>query len=68
MRDWALRLCRKDEASFDDFLASAVPQFAWLTEPTGKAALLPESGRPALASQAQETIAREFGLKPDALS
>ena len=68
MRDWALQLCRKDEASFDDFLASAVPQFAYLTEPTGKAALPPESGRPALASQAQETICAQLGLKPDALS
>ena len=68
MRDRALQLCRKDEASFDAFLASAVPQFACLTEPNGASALPPESGRPALASQAQEMIARGLGLKPDALS
>lgn len=32
MRDWALALCTRDEASFDDFMAKALPTYAYLSK------------------------------------
>lgn len=41
MKSWATELCLQDETSFDDFVASTVPQFAHLTKPSHTAGPIP---------------------------
>jgi phage I-like protein len=68
MRDWALALCRSDEAAFETFLEKSGPVFAYLFKPThtrntppGTDIAAPEQSPVAAA------ICAQLGLKPDAL-
>jgi phage I-like protein len=66
MKDWATALCRSDEASFDRFIASSIPQFAHLSKtvvPPGP----PGAGRSSEADQLADAICSQLGLKPGAL-
>ena len=68
MRGWATALCRSDEASFDRFLASSVPQFARLSR-----AIVPPGPpgsirRDAVADDLASSICSQLGLKPGALA
>lgn len=70
MKDWALALCRSDEPSFDQFLASTGPSFAYLTRPAGIAGS--PTGRAArdvqFEADAEAAICAQLGLKPGALT
>jgi phage I-like protein len=63
MRDWALSLCRKDPASFDQFLAGAVP----IAGSTNVDWTRPPGGRTAPAGEEATAICAQLGLTPDQL-
>jgi phage I-like protein len=68
MKDWALALCRSDEASFDRFLASTGPAFSALLEST-HTAIRPGPARQAHAgSELADAICSQLGLKPGSLA
>lgn len=66
MVDWATALCVQDEASFDGFVASNVPAYAYLSQ-----TLLPDHPPDRAQNQAQSgtaaAICAQLGLKADAL-
>lgn len=68
MQDWAVALCRSDEASFDAFVAKAVPAFAHLTAESHLGGMPPGRGRTAPASAEAEAICAQLGIAPSALS
>ena len=68
MKDWATALCRKDEASFDRFLASSLPQFADLSRPLITSALPPGSRSASQSEELADAICSQLGLKPGTLS
>ena len=67
MRDWAMALCRSDEASFDQFIEKSVPQFAHLFQPPTTSAR-PPGMQPDDHSAEAKAICEQLGLKPGALS
>jgi len=68
MKDWATALCRKDEASFDRFLASSVPQFAHLSRSVITSARPPGSRADRQSEELADAICSQLGLKPGSLS
>lgn len=66
MRPWATALCRSDPASFDTFVETAGPVFAYLFEPK-KLPPLPGAA-PVFADDTETAIARNLGIDPDALA
>ncbi|OZA10153.1 MAG: hypothetical protein B7Y02_11260 [Rhodobacterales bacterium 17-64-5] len=69
MRDWALALCRSDEAAFDGFLAKAGPTFGGLTRNHGAALSgTPPSARAATRSEAADAICTQLGLPMGSLT
>ncbi len=68
MQDWAVALCRRDEASFDAFLQKAVPAFAHITAESQLRGLPPCRGASAPASAEAEAICAQLGIEPSALS
>ena len=67
MQDWAMALCRNDEASFDEFIAKSVPPFAHLfaTHSRGPA---PGRGAAVTASPEVEALCAQLGIAPSALA
>jgi phage I-like protein len=67
MKDWALALCRSDEAAFDDFCARSGPTFAYLFKPAGgrREAVAPERRN---LSDLETAICEQLGLKPGSLA
>ncbi len=68
MKDWATALCRSDEASFDRFVASSVPQFAHLSRPAIPSTLPPGSRVDRQSEELADAICSQLGLKPGTLS
>jgi phage I-like protein len=68
MKDWATALCRSNEASFDNFISSAVPQFAHLFKPTHTAARPHGTQRGSEVTELADAICSQLGLKPGALT
>lgn len=67
MQDWAISLCRNDEASFDDFITRSVPPFAHLfaTHARGPA---PGRGVAMTASPEVEALCAQLGIEPTAFT
>ncbi len=68
MRDWALALCRSDEAAFDTFLAKSGPTFGSLLKNHGDGRGEPTPARLALRSEAADAICAQLGLPMGALT
>jgi phage I-like protein len=68
MRDWALALCRTDEAGFDSFVAAAPATYAHLSGAMVPAGPPPGTGRASAAGPEAEAVARQLGLKPEQLT
>lgn len=66
MRNWALDLCRADEAAFDEFMRTAVPAFASLSQEiiAGRA---PGAGSPGIHDPETLAVCAQLGLTPDKL-
>ena len=67
MKDWALGLCRSDEASFDLFLASVPPAFAHLFKPSATGGRPPSAEGASAASPLAEAVCAQLGLAPGRL-
>jgi len=67
MKAWATALCRSDEASFDRFIASSVPQFAHLSRPVIPSAFPPGSAVDRQSEELADAICSQLGLKPGSL-
>ena len=67
MRDWALALCRSDEAAFDSFVAASSPMFGHLLKETNLRGAPPARAAVAEGSVAA-AICEQLGLKPGALN
>lgn len=67
MKGWATALCASDEASFDAFVAKAVPHFAGLSQPLLPAAPPERAAAGAVQSDAAAAICAQLGLAPGAL-
>jgi hypothetical protein len=68
MKDWALALCRSDEASFDRFLASSTPAFSALLRPSHASGLPGPSRQDRAGSELADAICSQLGLKPGSLA
>lgn len=68
MQDWAIALCRSDEASFDAFVAKATPAFAHLTAESHLRGQPPGRGRTVTASAEVEAICAQLGIEPAKLA
>ena len=68
MRDWATALCMSNEASFDSFVASAIPQFAHLFKATHTAKAPPGNQRGSEGAEFANAICSQLGLKPGTLT
>ena len=68
LKDWATALCRSDEASFDRFLSSTVPQFGYLLKPSVASGRVPPSQAAVAQSDLAAAICSQLGLKPGALT
>lgn len=69
MWEWAIGLCRSDEARFDSFIATSIPQFAHLMQPSKFTGTPPAArGASTAESEAAAAICAQLGLKPDALN
>ena len=70
MKDWALALCQTDEGSFDNFLATTGPSFAYLSKSAGIEGLPPGQSHRAAESESETeaAICAQLGLKPGTLA
>jgi phage I-like protein len=68
LKDWATALCRSDEASFDRFLSSTLPQFGHLMHPSHAAGRLLPSRTDRAVTDLEDAICSQLGLKPGALT
>jgi phage I-like protein len=68
MRDWALALCRSDEAAFDTFLQKSGPTFGGLLKNYGEGRSQPAPARTSLRSEAADSICAQPGLPMGALT
>ncbi len=68
MKDWATALCVANEASFDGFVASSVPQFAHIFKPSPTAGTPPGTRRGSEGDQFADAICSQLGLKPGSLA
>jgi phage I-like protein len=67
MRGWALALCKQSPASFDGFIASAIPQFEHFFQPSQLGSRPPQQSRVADNSSEALAICAQLGLKPEDL-
>ncbi len=68
MKDWATALCMANEASFDSFIASSVPQFAHIFKTSHTAGTPPGTRRGSEGGELADAICSQLGLKPGSLS
>ncbi len=68
MKEWATALCMSNEASFDSFLASSVPQFAHLFKTSHTAQAPLGTRRGSEGGEFAEAICSQLGLKPGSLT
>lgn len=68
MQEWAVSLCRSDEASFDAFVAKATPAFAHLTADSHLRGQPPGRGQTVTASAEVEAICAQLGIEPAKLA
>ena len=68
MKDWATALCFNDEASFDRFVSSSLPQFGHLVKPTLHPGLAFGQTRADQGSDLADAICAQLGLKPGTLA
>ena len=68
MRGWATALCFNDEASFERFVSSSIPQFAHLMKPMQRPGLAPGQTRQDQGSEFADAICAQLGLKPGSLT
>lgn len=68
MKEWATALCRSDEASFDQFVASTGAPFARLLLPTHANGLPTASRQDRAGSELADAICSQLGLKPGTLT
>lgn len=68
MKDWATALCMSNEASFDSFLASSLPQFAHIFKPSHTAGPPPGTRRSTETEELADAICSQLGLKPGSLA
>lgn len=68
MKDWATALCMANEASFDNFIASSVPQFAHIFKTTHTAGTPPGTRRGSEEGEFADAICSQLGLKPGSLT
>lgn len=68
MKDWAMALCRSNEASFDSFIASSGQTFSKLLRPSHVAAVPPQSRQDRAGSELADAICSQLGLKPGSLA
>ncbi|MEM7642971.1 MAG: phage protease, partial [Pseudomonadota bacterium] len=69
MRDWAVALCRQDEASFDAVLQGAGPAFAYLAKPSHMSGQPPQFDGDRGAQGASEVaLCRQLGIDPAKLA
>ena len=70
MQDWALALCRSDEASFDDFLSGVGPVFAHFGKPAPVSGPAPDriSRTAQSESETEAAVCAQLGLKPGQLA
>lgn len=66
-KDWALELCRSDEASFDKFLASSIPAWAYLSEQVVPSGLPPVRGAGGGYGHSAEVelLSEQLGIAPE---
>lgn len=64
MRDWALALCRSDEASFDLFLEKSIPHFIHIVRPRATTSAFPPDFSAAPRSAEEQAICEQLGLTP----
>lgn len=67
LRDWAIALCRADEASFDTFMSKTSPVFARMSKAL-IGDLPPGIQRPGTLSEAEQAVCSQLGLKPEQLA
>ncbi len=68
MQDWAVALCRSDEASFDAFIAKAAPAFGHITAESHQRNLPPSWGKTVATSPEVEVICAQLGIEASALA
>ena len=68
MKDWATALCFNDEASFDRFVSSSLPQFGHLVKPMLHPGHSPGQTRADQGSDLADAICAQLGLKPGTLA
>lgn len=68
MREWALALCRSDEAAFDNFLQKSGPTFAGLTKNHGAMMGEPPQARAGHRSATADAICAQLGLPMGSLT
>ena len=68
MKDWATALCFNDEASFDRFVSSSIPQFGHLVKPLVHVGIPPGQTRADQGSEYADAICAQLGLEPGALN
>ena len=67
MKGWATALCLDNEASFDSFVASTVPQFAHLLRPSHMSGQPQHTASAASGSAEAEAVCTQLGLAPGTL-
>ena len=67
LHEWALELCRSDEAAFDTFIEKSVPPYAHLLQEYSHMRGAPSSGSAVATSGMAAAVCAQLGLKPDAL-
>lgn len=68
MREWALSLCRSDEAAFDTFLEKSGRAFGSLLKNHGDSmGANPPAGRATVRSEVADSISAQLGLPPGSL-
>lgn len=67
LRDWALALCRSDEAAFDTFLQKSGPAYGHLLRQSAAAAPFPGHTADPVQTQTEATLCSQLGLKPGSL-
>ena len=68
MRDWALALCRSDEAAFDTFLQKSGATFGGLLKTQSEGRGQSPTARASHRSEAADAICAQLGLPMGALT
>jgi phage I-like protein len=68
LKDWALALCRSDEAAFDAFLEKSGVSFAYLFKETHARNVAPSTTQPIGQTETAAAICAQLGLKPGTLN